>query len=76
MKLLPEGKALVLGLANDEIGYIIPKRQWDQLAPFAYGRQTSQYGEINSCGPDVAPILLEALKRRVLDAAGDPQRSH
>ncbi|MEM9659900.1 MAG: hypothetical protein AAF961_16170, partial [Planctomycetota bacterium] len=53
---------LIIGLANDEIGYIIPQRQWDHEPPFAYGRNKSQYGEANSCGPDVAPILMEAFQ--------------
>ncbi len=65
MKLLPGDKTLLFGLANDELGYIIPKRQWDVSAPFCYGRKTSQYGEINSCGPEVAPILMKALENRV-----------
>lgn len=68
---LPGEKTLLVGLANDEIGYIIPKRQWDQAAPYAYGRQESQYGEINSCGHEVAPVLMEALVRRVREAQGD-----
>ncbi|MEX0587125.1 MAG: hypothetical protein WD176_10805 [Pirellulales bacterium] len=68
MKLLPGDKTLLFGLANDEIGYIIPKRQWDELPPYAYGRKTMQYGEINSCGPEVAPILMKALENRVRDA--------
>ena len=67
-ELLPGKRWLVIGLANDELGYIIPKRQWDSAAPYAYGRQTSQYGEVNSCGPEVAPILMQALKNRVADA--------
>ena len=29
---------LVFGLANDEIGYILPKTQWDTKSPFTYGR--------------------------------------
>jgi hypothetical protein len=70
MQILPGEKALVLGLANDEVGYIIPKRQWDRVAPFCYGRTSSQYGEINSCGPDVAPIVMKALESRVSEAAG------
>lgn len=45
---------LLMGLANDEIGYIIPKRQWDEKPPFCYGLKKSQYGEINSLGPDTA----------------------
>ena len=62
---LPGKKWLLFGLANDEIGYIIPKRQWDQLPPFAYGRKSSQYGEINSCGPEIAPLLMQALENRI-----------
>lgn len=63
--ILPGKKWLLFGLANDEVGYIIPRRQWDSAAPYAYGREHSQYGEINSCGPDVAPIIMQALKLRV-----------
>jgi hypothetical protein len=55
------GKWMLFGLANDELGYIIPKRQWDERSPFCYGRAKSQYGEINSCGPEVAPILMKGL---------------
>ncbi|QVL33098.1 hypothetical protein KIH39_04055 [Telmatocola sphagniphila] len=50
---------LLMGLANDEIGYIIPKRQWDEKPPFCYGLKKSQYGEINSLGPDTAPLLMK-----------------
>ena len=59
---------LLIGLANDEIGYIIPKRQWDEKPPFCYGRKTSQYGEVNSLGPETAPIVCngfcELLKKK------------
>jgi hypothetical protein len=48
---------MIVGLANDEIGYIIPKRQWDAKPPFCYGRKKAQYGEENSLGPETAPIL-------------------
>ncbi len=54
---------MVIGLANDEIGYIIPKRQWDEKSPFCYGRKKSQYGEINSLGPETAPLICEAFKK-------------
>jgi hypothetical protein len=54
---------MIVGLANDEIGYIIPKRQWDEKPPFCYGRKTAQYGEVNSLGPDTAPLLCEAFKK-------------
>ncbi|MEW4568789.1 neutral/alkaline non-lysosomal ceramidase N-terminal domain-containing protein [Tautonia sp. JC769] len=62
---LPDGPVLILGLANDEVGYIIPRRQWDREPPFAYGRDKAQYGEVNSIGPQAAPILLHALQRAV-----------
>jgi hypothetical protein len=64
-EILPGKRWLLLGLANDEIGYILPRRQWDQNPPFAYGRNSAQYGEVNSCGPDVAPLLMEALRQAV-----------
>lgn len=66
---LPGPKFLMFGLANDEVGYIIPKRQWDGEAPFAYGREKGQYGEVNSVGPETAPILMEALARCVREAS-------
>lgn len=62
---LPGPNVLFIGLANDELGYIVPKRQWDLKPPYAYGRKSPQYGEVNSCGPETAPILYEALERAV-----------
>jgi hypothetical protein len=56
---------LLIGLANDEVGYIIPKRQWDEKAPFCYGRKQAQYGEVNSLGPDTAPVLCRAFQELV-----------
>jgi hypothetical protein len=53
---------MLIGLANDEVGYIIPKRQWDEKPPFCYGRKKAQYGEVNSVGPEAAPILCRAFK--------------
>lgn len=53
---------MLIGLANDELGYIIPKRQWDAKAPFCYGLKKSQYGEINSLGPDTAPLICAAFQ--------------
>ncbi len=34
----------IFGLANDEIGYIIPKSQWDAKAPYTYKKEDSPYG--------------------------------
>lgn len=64
-KQLPGPHRMMIGLANDELGYIIPKRQWDEKAPFTYGRKTAPYGEINSLGPDTAPLLCEAFRKLV-----------
>jgi hypothetical protein len=61
--LLASELKLVIGLANDEIGYVIPRSQWDAKAPFAYGRQDDQYGEVNSVGPSAAARLAEAFAR-------------
>jgi hypothetical protein len=57
---------LIIGLANDEIGYIIPKSQWDAKKPYAYGRTGSpQYGEENSFGPEVAPAIHQSALRQL-----------
>ncbi len=56
--LMPGEKWMFLGLANDEIGYIIPKTQWDTKPPYASGRTDDpQYGEENSGGPNVAAAI-------------------
>jgi hypothetical protein len=51
-----------IGLANDEIGYIIPKSQWDVKAPFVY-RDRPYYGEGNSLGPETAPNVYRELAK-------------
>jgi hypothetical protein len=51
---------MLIGLGNDEIGYILPKRQWDEKPPFCYGRKKAQYGEENSVGPEAGPVLCKA----------------
>jgi hypothetical protein len=56
---------MLIGLANDEIGYIIPKRQWDVKPPFCYKRKKAQYGEQNSLGPETAPLLCGAFRKLV-----------
>jgi len=52
----------ILGLAQDEVGYIMPRRQWDAKEPFTYDYKKAPYGEINSLGPDTAPLLLPLYK--------------
>lgn len=58
---MPGRYRFVLGLANDEIGYIIPKSEWDEEAPYLYGAEESPYGEINSTGPEAGPVLHREL---------------
>jgi hypothetical protein len=61
-EMMPGKYKFVLGLANDEIGYIIPKSQWDEKAPYTYGRDNSPYGEENSLGPETAGVIHSNLK--------------
>ncbi|MBM3997095.1 MAG: hypothetical protein FJ303_23535 [Planctomycetes bacterium] len=63
---------MIIGLANDEIGYILPKRQWDAKPPYAYGRKRPQYGEENSLGPETAPILCEMFRSMLTGRAQVP----
>ena len=51
----------VVGLSNDMVGYIIPKSEWDEEAPHIYGESSSPYGEINSVGPETAPVIHKAV---------------
>lgn len=51
----------VLGLANDELGYIIPKAEWDDQPPWLLNKPERWYGEINSAGPEIASAVMRAL---------------
>ena len=66
-EMMPGKYKFVLGLANDEIGYIIPKSQWDVDAPYTYGRDKAPYGEDNSLGPETAGIIHSNLKEMLED---------
>jgi hypothetical protein len=59
--LMPGKYKLVFGLANDMIGYVVPKSQWDEEPPFTYENTDAPYGEINSLGPETAPILYREM---------------
>jgi len=65
--MMPGRYKFVLGLANDEIGYIIPKSQWDSKAPYTYGRESSPYGEENSTGADTGPVIHRNLKEMLAE---------
>jgi hypothetical protein len=51
----------ILGLGNDEIGYLIPKAEWDEDPPWLQDAPVPWYGEVNSVGPDAAGQVLRAL---------------
>ena len=51
----------IIGLANDELGYIIPKAEWDDQPPWLQNRKQRWYGEINSAGPEVAGVVTQAI---------------
>ena len=59
----------ILGLGNDEIGYIIPKAEWDEQAPWLNNSPQAFYGEINSVGADTAPAVVRALADLVRSAS-------
>jgi len=61
----PQMKApfrMLFGLANDEIGYIIPRAEWDEKAPYLQNAAKKWYGEVNSVGPDAAPLIIKAFQ--------------
>jgi hypothetical protein len=58
----------IIGLANDELGYILPKSQWDVEPPYAYGGKKPQYGEIFSVGPETAGRIAQAYRQLLGDA--------
>jgi hypothetical protein len=59
---------MLFGLANDEIGYIIPKAEWDAKAPWLQNADKRWYGEVNSVGSEAGPIIngkfAELLRKR------------
>jgi hypothetical protein len=61
--MMPGKYKFVFGMSNDMIGYIIPKSEWDENPPFLYQESSSPYGEINSLGPETAPIIHRELTK-------------
>jgi len=59
--LLKSKYQFILGLGNDELGYMIPKCEWDENAPWLNNNPQPYYGEINSAGPDTAKAVLHAI---------------
>ena len=61
---------LMVNLANDAIGYIIPKSEWDNEAPWIYGETEETYGESVSLGEETAPTLHERLMLLLKEVQG------
>ena len=68
------GHNFVLGLCNDELGYIIPSNdfllhEWLPYFNIAYDESgRKHYEETNSVGPDTAGTLLEAMDELIASA--------
>lgn len=71
---MPGRFRFVLGLANDAIGYLIPKSEWDAEAPWIYGAEEESYGEVVSLGPETAPAVHRALLGMLQALKEDPRR--
>jgi hypothetical protein len=64
---MPGPYRMIVGLGNDELGYILPKRQWDEKPPFTYGQKKTPYGEVNSLGPDTGPLICATFQELMKD---------
>ena len=62
---------MMVNLANDALGYIIPKSEWDEDDPWIYGASEKSYGEVVSAGPETARIVHRALLRVFAIARGE-----
>jgi hypothetical protein len=67
--LMPGKVKFLFGLANDEIGYIIPKSEWDEQPPYLFHAKGAPYGEVNSVGPETAFLLHSAMRELIQAAA-------
>lgn len=61
-EMMPGRVKFLFGLANDEIGYIVPRSEWDVEPPHNYGAKGAPYGEVNSVGPDTAPMIHAGIR--------------
>src|SRR5262249_31330366 len=65
-----------IGLGNDELGYIIPKAEWDEHPPWLNDNPKPFYGEINSPGPNSAAAISDALAGLVTAASTAQSTGH
>jgi hypothetical protein len=64
-KLMRAPYRMLVGLANDEIGYIIPKAEWDEKEPWLQNAPKRWYGEVNSVGPEAGALIVRALRELI-----------
>ncbi len=62
LDLVPGRVKAVVGLADDELGCVIPKTEWNEWPPYAYGLPLPQYGEAMSASFDLGPLIHEAVR--------------
>ncbi len=55
----------IVGLGNDELGYIIPPYNFvlDEEVPWLFEADGDHYEETNSLGPDTAPLIADEVAR-------------
>lgn len=58
-EIMPGSLHAVVGLANDLVGYIIPRSEWDAEAPYLYDSPKAWYGEEMSTGPSAAQAVVD-----------------
>ncbi len=75
-KLMSAQYRMLVGLADDEIGYIIPKAEWDEKPPYLQNATKPWYGEVNSVGPDAAPRIVSALEQMLKPGAVPAKNAH
>ena len=64
VELLDSDHGWIVGLGNDELGYIIPPYDFevDPVSPYIDEPEGDHYEETNSLGPQTAPLLDEAIR--------------
>ena len=66
---------MMVNLANDALGYLIPKSEWDAKRPYLYGAEEDTYGEIVSAGPETAGLVHGALLELFVEASAEARRA-
>ena len=61
MEVIGSRYPVLMGLANDEIGYIVPYSEWDVKKPHLNHRKSSYEHESLSLGPHTADLLHKAI---------------